>query len=154
MRAKHWISTLVIIILVVGAGYLVYRGLKPKPQSGSASHMTVAVQPVFASQGQVIDTFPKDLIMGGDTVTQTSYKVSYANSNQNTAVYDTSDAIGTIYQDYLAYLKKNTYNIVNNQMSAKGDSAQIFAIGAGGSVSVQITAAGGKSHVSATFLKQ
>jgi len=131
-----------------------HRGLQPKKQAGTSHQPAAIIHPVYAATGQVIDTFPKDLVMGGHSVTQTSYKVSYANSDQNTAVYDTTDTVAAVYQDYLSYLKKNSYDLVNSQISAKGDSAQVFAIGSTGSVSVRIDAVGSKAHVSTTYLKQ
>ncbi len=153
MKARLWISAAAIILLVAGGIYVFRDTSKPKTQSGTAS-TAAAVQPVYAVTGQVVDTFPKDLVMGGNNVTQTSYKVSYANSSQNTAVYDTTDTVATVYQDYLSYLKKNSYDLINNQISAKADSAQIFAIGPNGSVSVRIDTLGAKAHVSTTYLKQ
>ena len=153
-KSIYWISAIVIVLLVAGGIFVFRNAAKPKSGAGSSTKTTAVVQPVFAPKGQLVDTFPKELIMGGNSVTQTSYKVSDANSNQSTAVYDTSDAVGTIYQGYLAYFSKNGYSLINKQISANGDSAQTFAIGATGSISVQISTAGSSTHVSATFQKQ
>ena len=153
-KLNYWISVVVIVLLITGGIYVFRDADKLKSQTGSPAKTAAAVQPVFAPRGQLVDTFPKELIMGDNSVTQTSYKVSDANSNQSTAVYNIGDAAGTVYQEYLAYFSKNGYKLINNQISPRGDGAQAFAVGTSGSISVQISAAGNSTHVSTTFLKQ
>ncbi len=154
MKLRYWIGIAVLLILIAGGVYAFHRSVQTKPQTGKLKQSAAAIQPVYAATGEVVDTFPKGWVIGGNNVTETSYKVSYANSSQNTAVYDTTDTVAAIYQDYLSYLKKNSYNLVNNQISARGDSAQIFAIGPKSSLSVEIAMVGKSTHVSATYLNQ
>ena len=153
-KLNYWIGAIVIVLLVAGCAYALRNAAKPKPKAGSPAKMMEVLQPVFAPKGQVVDTFPKELIVGGNSVPQSSYKVSYANSNESTAVYETGDSLDTVYQDYLTYFSKNGYRLINKQIAASGGSAQAFAIGASGSISVQITTVGSSTRASVTFLKR
>jgi len=66
--------------------------------------------PVFAPQGQLTPSFPKELIIDSNAAISGSYSINYSSStNQYTASYDSSSTVSALYKDYQAYLSANNW---------------------------------------------
>lgn len=153
---KKTIVTVVIVVLAaIAATTLYYKHESDNAMKQASLQNGSQPKPQYAAAGQLTSSFPKALEIGKGATTTSSYSIGYTNSNQSTAVYDTTDSISSVYAQYLAYFKTNKYEVLNKSESAKMDV--IYAISGGnnpGDISVLITPDGAKTKVTASYLKK
>jgi len=153
-------TTLIIIaaVLVVGLGavfLLLHKNVAPAKQAANINtNATASANPqvVYAHPGDLIPSFPKDLLIGANQETQSSFAVTYPNTTQSTVVFDSSENADVLYNAYLVYLQSNKYELLNHQ-DAKG-SASIYAINGSGDVSLDMSTDGKFTKVKVSYLKK
>jgi flagellar basal body-associated protein FliL len=154
-KLTTWIVIAVILLIGLAAVFLLLHNNSKnhqKQQSSTAKIEANQPKPVYATAGQLTPNFPTALLLGAKQTTQSSFSVSYPSATQSTAVFESTDSKITVYNDYLAYFKKNKYEILNQQ--AAGQTFNIYAIKTGGDVSVQITQNGKLTKVTVSLLKK
>jgi len=116
-----WVGVAVVVVAVVVAVVIWFMGGEQGPNLGPI--------PVHAPTGQVIEGFPKGLILGtapsSGTVTDffagitNSYSINYSSStNQYTAEWISSSTLAALYAQYRAYLADNGWTITNHADTA------------------------------------
>ncbi len=153
---KKIIVSIVIIVLVIGAaGAIAYYHHAKKVTAPSQEAASDQPQPQFAAAGQLTAGLPKDLVLGQNVVPNSSYVIPYTQSNQSTAVYDTTDTVNGIYNQYLTYLQKNGYEVLSKSESTNVNT--IYAIISGNNandVNISIKPDGPKTEVVLSYLKK
>jgi hypothetical protein len=123
-----WVGVAVVVLVAVAAGvtWFLHRG--QSTQMGPV--------PVHAPAGQVVDGFPKALILGAASSSSditNSYSINYSTStNQYTAEWTSTSTPAALYAEYQTYVVDNGWTITNHVDTAtlKG----IYAMNASSSV--------------------
>jgi hypothetical protein len=155
---KKIIVTVIVVILVAAAGAVWYykdheKKIVPTPQI--TQNPITPPKPQYATVGQVVDNFPKNLLIGTAATPKSSYTIAYPNSSQSTTTYETSDSMDGVYGQYLSYFQINKYVVLNKTQSAKIDT--ISAVNPTGSasngISVTVIPDGSQSKVTTSYTK-
>jgi hypothetical protein len=156
---KTIISIVIIVLVVIAAGAIGYyyhsKSAKAPSVQVTAVSQSQQPQPQFATSGQVTSSMPKNLVIGNDVTPNSSYTIPYDQANQSTTVYDTSDGMDSVYNQFLAYFKTNGYEVLNSSQSSTIDT--VYAIISGSTpndVNVTIKADGSKTEVVVSYLKK
>lgn len=139
-----WIGVAAAVVVIAAVAIWFFYG-RQKAYLGPA--------PVHAPEGQVVDGFPRQLILGTPTSTTTtsavasssmevffagitnSYSINYSTStNQYTAEWLSSSTPATLYKQYQSYIEKNGWTITNHNDLATFKS--IYATNASSGVNI------------------
>ncbi len=149
MDRINWRIVAWVVVVVVAGGvtwYLLARG--PQTPGGPV--------PVYAPPGQLVASFPKQLILDNAAAVTNSYSVTHSSSsNQYTAQWNSSSSMDTLYSAYKQYFPANGWTIIND-VTQYANARAIYATNASSDVSVSI-GSGGKedgSQVSLTYLSR
>jgi flagellar basal body-associated protein FliL len=153
MKFTTWIVIAIVLVIGLGAVFLLlHKNILPTQNSSTKPSAIVEPKPVYAAQGKLTENFPTSLIIGAKPSTQSSFSVNYSNSNQYTAVFNTTDSISAEYNSYMSYFQNNKYEIISHQDTS--NLAELYAINKDGDVSAQIVPSGKLSMVTVSYLKK
>ena len=139
-----WVGVAVVVIVIIV--WAVTKFYQPKQQAETLP------SPVFASQGQLVPQFPKDLILDSNAAVSDSYSVNYSSStDQYTAEFDSSSSMASLYTSYKQYLPANGWTITND-MTRYTNSRGLYASNASSDVAVGIVSQGDGARVTITYL--
>jgi hypothetical protein len=140
-----WVGIVVVVIIVVIA---LVVSLRPKPAARPI--------PVFAPQGQLTPSFPKDLVIDSNAQVSNSYSINYdASTNQYTAEWVSSSSLPAVYNDYKTYLANNGWTITNSSnVTAASKLGVLYAASSSAKVNVTLVSKGSGSDVSVTYVGQ
>ncbi len=147
-RLTLWITIGVVIVaaILILASFLGHR------QGTQMTQNLPSPTPVYATQGEVVPSFPKELILDPQASVQNSYSLNYSSTtNQYTAEWNSSTTMPTLFAKYQAYLQKNGWTIVNqitNYPALRG----LYATNASSDVNVAITPLGGGSQATVSMV--
>lgn len=146
MRTVVWM--VVVVIVVVGLAW--YAAIMR--QGGGSGGSPQAAPAVYAPQGQVIQGFPKQLILDNAAVVNNSYSITYsAGADQYTAQWNSSSSVTALYNAYKQYLPANGWTITND-VATPSWFRGLYATDASGDASIAISAQGKESQVVITYL--
>lgn len=158
-----WVGVAVVVIAAVWGGVYWFMH-RSGPQAA-------APVPVHAPEGQVVDGFPQNLILGSSAPSSSasstsgapgilagitnSYSINYSSStNQYTAEWVSASSTAALYAEYTDYVTKNGWTITNHMDSPSLEA--IYAVDASSSLNITITPQSSGSHggskVSVTYV--
>ena len=153
MKFNTWVVIAIVLIIGLGAVFLfLHKSILPTSNTATKTNAIAAPKAIYATSGKLTSFFPNYLLMGANENIKSSYSVSFPKATQSTAVFEVSDSMDTIYNDYLAYFKNNKYQLLSHQDGKQ--SANLYAIDVSGDVSVQIIPSGKLSRVTVSYLKK
>jgi len=128
---RIWVWVGVAVVVVAVAAWLIW-----KPTTTKAPVASVPT-PVYASQGQLVPQFPKDLIIDSAAAISGSYSIGYSTTtNQYTAEYNSSSTVTALYNQYKTYLPANGWTVTGSlatrptfdAISASQNNAQLSVV--------------------------
>ena len=131
-NSKKLIITLVCLVIVIIAGVLFLTLGSKKAPVAKAPEVTVG-QAINAKEGQVIDGFPSEFALVDRATLTGSYKIPYTGFTQYTIQQETTMSLKDIYNLYLDYFNKNSFQIADKTykdnvvaaLYAKKDSIEV-----------------------------
>jgi hypothetical protein len=140
------VVVLVVVLAIIGIWYFYAH----------RSHGVASVPkgtPVFAEQGQVVQGFPKELILDSNALVTGSYSVAFASSsNQYTVEWNSSSSMASLFASYKDYFTKSNWTVTNSSTVLSGIHA-ISAASSTGSAGVVIAAQKEGAKVTISYVK-
>jgi flagellar basal body-associated protein FliL len=156
MTSKHktiWVTVVILVVIIIAAFIVLLlrkHGSQLSTKSNQSQQSQKIVQPTYAPSGQLVSSFPKDLLIGiKPTITQ-SYSLPYKNQSQATTTYLVQETPAEIFQASLAYLNSHSYDVLSKQQAVQSDT--IYATGNGADISVVILPDASQSMVVVSYL--
>ncbi len=146
-RKELWVWVGVVIVAIAAVWGGIYWFMHRSGQQAAAP------VPVHAPEGQVVDGFPQNLILGSSATSSASstggtpgilagitnsYSINYSSStNQYTAEWVSASSTSALYTEYTDYVTKNGWTITNHVSSPS--LGAIYAVNASSSLNIVIT---------------
>jgi hypothetical protein len=139
-----WVGVAVVVIILVvwGIGRL-------------QSHQQVAAPTVvYAPQGQLVQNFPKELILDPKAQINSTYSINYdPTTNQYTAEWNSSSSLVSLYNIYNTYFGSNGWTITNSSgATSTSKIAAMYAATSTANVNVSLVAQGQGAGVSVSYV--
>ena len=149
-RLALWITIVVIVV----AAILILASLLGRQQGTQMTANLPSPTPVYATPGEVVPSFPRDLLLDPQASVQNSYSLTYSSTtNQYTAEWNSSTTMPALFQKYQAYFKQNGWTIVN-QITSNPAVRGLYAVNASSDVNVAITPLGSGSQATVSVVQR
>ena len=147
--------TLLVLVVAAAAGlwYVTSLDVDVSQTSKKFESEQIIGQPIEAASGELIQGFPRDLILDKQgTVVSSSVTPYEENHKQYTATYTTSRTVEQEYNNFVTYLEKNKFKVTKKEMNQ--GVGGIYAEGqyADANVVVYLDPASGKNTVIISYL--
>jgi hypothetical protein len=144
---RVWVWVGVVVVVIVAVALIWWRPTAKAPQKVASGPV-----PVYATQGQLVTQFPKNLIIDTNAAITGSYSINYSSStNQYTTEYDSSSTVSALYKQYKSYLPKNGWTITTS-LTTRPTFDLISAAQGNSQLQVVISTQGKGSQVAITYL--
>src|SRR3989344_6402720 len=107
-------QNLVLIAAILAVGIVLAIIFSRTPKSSDEQQETAGPSPVYASQGELTEGFPEELVIDGAASVESSYTIAYdATVNQHTAVFMSDESPAALRAQYKAFFVEEGWEILN-----------------------------------------